>query len=196
MNRLISVSGAAGVGKDTIIDAAMPRLREMGIEWAPSISTRDPRPDDRPGVMIHVSKDEFLTRLQSGDMMEHTQVTGNLYGTPSDSLDAGRVGAVKILTVDGVWSVRDWMEEMGVDVDRHLLAVYVTAPKVQVHDRLLARGWDDDEIRRRDGFNLRGYGANSIPVHDFRKWSVISNTNGSIDRSVMDLVRMVEEFLR
>ena len=192
MGSMITVSGVAGAGKDTIVETAMPFLRSFGIEWAPSITTRDPRPGDRQGVMIHVSHEGFLTMVADGDMMEYAMVAGDSYGTPVDALDAGPNGAIKIVTVDGVLAIREWMIDHG---GMDLLPIYVTVPMGDAHERLHERGWSDERIAERDSFNLSGYGHESLDLSVI-PWAIISNPNGGLDAAVAMLVRRVREFLR
>ena len=194
--RLITISGVAGAGKDSIVDGAMPYLRAFGIEGAPSVTTREPRDSDRPGAMITVSRERFLTMVALGDMMEHTVVTGNLYATPANALDAGPHGAIKIATVDGVRSIADWMEGRGMDPSSQMLSVYVTVPREDAHSRLIARGWDEETIRERDSFNLVGYGADAVSPRDGRMWHLIHNPDGKLEEAIERLVQMVRDFLR
>ena len=163
-----------GIAASTMVDAAMPFLRSLGIEWAPGITTREPRPSDRPGSMIHVSHEKFLTMVTEGDVMEYATVVGQSYGTPVKVITAGSNGAIKIVTVDGAIAIRDWMihqsckRDMGIGWD--LLSVYVTVPMRDAHDRLRHRGWTDEMISERDSFNFPGYGHETINPDDVDLW--------------------------
>jgi len=195
--RLITISGVAGAGKDTVVGMAMPRLLMFGIGWAPSVTTRDPRTSDGPGTMIFLSRDEFLTELASGGMMEHTTVTGNLYGTPVGALGAGPHGGIKIITVDGLRSIRAWMVGAGMDPSGHLMSVYITVPVGDAHSRLARRGWTPEVIAERDSFNLQGYDHSGVPDDEGHIWSLmVDNPDGGLDDAVQTMVRAVRDFLR
>jgi guanylate kinase len=194
--RIITISGVAGAGKDTIIDGAMPYLRSFGIGWAHSVTTRDPRESDRPGAMIRVSREKFLTMAVLGDMMEYTTVTGSMYGSPSEAMDAGPHGAIKIATVDGVRSIRAWMVDNGMEPCSQMLPIYVTVPREHSHSRLIARGWSEYTISQRESFNLPGYGPDMVAASEVGMWSIIHNPDGGLEQAVDSLVRTVRDFLR
>ena len=77
---LIVVSGPAGSGKGTV--NAMLLERE-DFAFSVSATTRAPRPGEVDGVNYHyITREEFLSRIDSGDMLEYTEYCGNFYGTP------------------------------------------------------------------------------------------------------------------
>ena len=77
---LLIVSGPAGSGKGTV-NARL--LERDDFVYSVSATTRSPRPGEVNGVNYHfISREEFLQRLESGDMLEYTEYCGNFYGTP------------------------------------------------------------------------------------------------------------------
>jgi guanylate kinase len=77
---MLVVSGPAGSGKGTV--NAMLLERE-DFAFSVSATTRAPRPGEVDGVNYHyITREEFLARIDSGDMLEHTEYCGNFYGTP------------------------------------------------------------------------------------------------------------------
>ena len=83
---MIVVSGPAGSGKGTV----NAHLIETGDYcFSVSATTRAPRPGEVDGVNYHyISKDEFQSRIASGDMLEYTEYCGNYYGTPKKEAEA------------------------------------------------------------------------------------------------------------
>ena len=77
---MIVVSGPAGSGKGTVNS----HLFATGdFVYSVSATTRAPRPGEVDGVNYHfISKEEFLGRIEHGDMLEYTEYCGNYYGTP------------------------------------------------------------------------------------------------------------------
>lgn len=68
--RLILVLGAAGTGKDSLVNRL---LKETNIKPAISFTTRDRRSGEREGVTYHyISEEEFKSKLQQGQIVEHT----------------------------------------------------------------------------------------------------------------------------
>lgn len=77
---MLVISGPAGSGKGTV-NAHL--LKTGDFVYSVSATTRAPRPMEVDGVNYHfLSKEEFLTRLENGDMLEYTEYCGNYYGTP------------------------------------------------------------------------------------------------------------------
>ena len=77
---MIVISGPAGSGKGTVC----AHLMATGdYRFSVSATTRAPRPGEIDGVNYHyITKEEFLARIDSGDMLEYTEYCGNYYGTP------------------------------------------------------------------------------------------------------------------
>lgn len=77
---MLVVSGPAGSGKGTV-NAML--LERDDFEFSVSATTRAPRPGEVDGVNYHyITREEFLSRIDSGDMLEYTEYCGNFYGTP------------------------------------------------------------------------------------------------------------------
>ena len=83
---MIVVSGPAGSGKGTV-NAHLIATGDYC--FSVSATTRAPRPGEIDGVNYHyISKDEFQSRIASGDMLEYTEYCGNYYGTPKKEAEA------------------------------------------------------------------------------------------------------------
>lgn len=188
---LVTISGSAGVGKDTVVRSTLPRLSRMGVAWVPSVVTRRPRPTDDPDGYRYVDRGTFLNLLSDSVIMESADVEGELYGTPSDAFQAGPSGGIKILTVDGLRSVRAWMDEHSVHPGL-ILSIYLVAPDSQVLKRLHDRGWDDERIAKRRSFDLPGYGVRGVPASDSWMWdAVLSNADSRLEVVADAVVAMV-----
>ena len=77
---LIVISGPAGSGKGTVLKHV---LKNEDFKYSVSATTRAPRPGEINGVNYHfITKEDFIERIESGKMLEHTEYCGNYYGTP------------------------------------------------------------------------------------------------------------------
>ena len=88
---LIILSSPSGAGKSTL----SRRLLEFDPEVRFSISatTRPPRPGEQEGRdYFFKSRREFEAMVEAGEMLEHAEVFGNLYGTPRAPVEAA-IGA-------------------------------------------------------------------------------------------------------
>lgn len=83
---MIVISGPAGSGKGTV-NAHL--LQTGDFVYSVSATTRAPRPGEVDGVNYHfTTREEFLARIASGDMLEYTEYCGNFYGTPRKEAEA------------------------------------------------------------------------------------------------------------
>ena len=77
---MIVISGHAGSGKGTV-NAHLLATGEF--VYSVSATTRAPREGEVDGVNYHfITKEDFLTRIEEGQMLEYTEYCGNFYGTP------------------------------------------------------------------------------------------------------------------
>lgn len=97
---LFILSGPSGVGKDTVLRRALPRLGPLRASI--SATTRPPRPGEADGVdyFFHTPA-EFDALLAADALLEHAEVHGHRYGTPRAWVLAQlRAGADVLLEID------------------------------------------------------------------------------------------------
>ena len=105
---VIVLTGPSGVGKDVLID----RLAKRGLDVVrpATMTTRGPRAGEIEGTHHYfVTREEFARHLASGELLEHAEYDGNLYGVPRRSVRAAlATGADVVLRVDvqGAGSLR------------------------------------------------------------------------------------------
>ena len=84
--RLIVVSGPSGAGKDTLIGDALEAIPELAL--IASATTRRPREGEVNGRdHVFLSRDDFERWIEEGRLLEWAEYSGNLYGTPKQSVD-------------------------------------------------------------------------------------------------------------
>jgi guanylate kinase len=82
VSRLTVLSGPSGVGKGTVV----ARVRKLypHVWVSVSCTTRLPRPGERNGVEYwFVTRQRFAEMVAAGELLEHAEFAGNLYGTPA-----------------------------------------------------------------------------------------------------------------
>ncbi len=97
--RLTVLSGPSGVGKGTVVAAVRRLFPHVWVSV--SCTTRFPRPGEREGREYHfVDRTEFGRMVAAGELLEHAEFAGNLYGTPlaplATHLAAGEAALLEI----------------------------------------------------------------------------------------------------
>ncbi len=144
---LVVVSGPSGVGKGTVVDAAMARRTEAArrIRRSISVTTRKPRPGEREGVdYFFRSPKQFASMVRRGEMLEHAEYLGHQYGTPADWVDQQLEEGYDVvleIEVKGAMQVRRRRPDA--------VLIYMLPPSWQALKRRLAgRRSEDEEVQQ------------------------------------------------
>lgn len=136
---MIVVSGPAGSGKGTV----NAHLFATGdFVYSVSATTRAPRPGEVDGVNYHfISKEDFLHRIEHGDMLEYTEYCGNYYGTPKKEAEevlASGKNLILEIEVEGAENVKKKFPDA--------VLVLLLPPSYAVQEqRLRGRGTETEE---------------------------------------------------
>jgi guanylate kinase len=131
--RLIVVSGPSGAGKDTLIRAALDAIPELAL--IASATTRKPREGEVDGRdHVFLSREEFERWIEEDRLLEWAEYSGNLYGTPKQSvdelLDRGRSVILRI-ELQGARQIKERRPDA--------VMVFVRAPSLEETRRRLER---------------------------------------------------------
>lgn len=168
------LSGPSGAGKD----AVMHRMRERGLPIAvpATMTTRAPRDGEIDGVHhAFVSRADFERALAEGELLEHAEVYGNLYGVPRSQVRAALAsGRHVILRVDvqGAASLRRLLPGA-----LFLFVVPDNTEHLEAHLRERATE-DEAELQRR----LAEARVELDQARDFDH--VVTNVEGDLDATV------------
>lgn len=135
------LSGPSGVGKGTVVAAVRDLHPHVWVSV--SCTTRAPRPGERDGVQYRfVDRPTFEAMVGRGDLLEHAEFAGNLYGTPRapvhEHLDAG-VPTLLEIELQGARQVRQSMPDAQF--------VFLAPPSwAELERRLTGRGTESHEV--------------------------------------------------
>ncbi|TRD21814.1 guanylate kinase [Palleronia caenipelagi] len=140
---LIILSSPSGAGKSTLARRLM--------EWDPSLSfsvsatTRAPRPGEEEGREYYFrDRAAFEKMIAEGEMLEHAEVFGNLYGSPRGPVEqAIRAGRDVLFDVD--WQGGQQIRNSA--LGKHTLSIFILPPSIrELERRLRTRAQDSDEV--------------------------------------------------
>lgn len=178
---LIVLSGPSGVGKDTVIEALLPRV--PGLNRVVTATTRPPRQDEIPGVSYHfLDRATFEQWRDQDQFVESTEFANQHdYGTPRASLMAALADgsdALLKIEVDGALQVRKRLPGA--------ILIFLAPPSLEELERRL-RGEDAHQAEtrpERDQIQARiDRAREEMARRDAYDYCVVNHT-GSIERAV------------
>lgn len=140
---LIILSSPSGAGKSTLARRLM--AWDQSLRFSVSATTRAPRPGEEDGREYYFrSRPEFEAMVEAGEMLEHAEVFGNLYGSPRAPVEAAMAeGRDTIFDIDWQGGQQIRNSALGRDV----VSIFVLPPSIaELEHRLRSRAQDSDEV--------------------------------------------------
>ena len=140
---LIILSSPSGAGKSTLARRLM--AWDETLKFSVSATTRTPRPGETDGVEYYFrSRQDFEAMVASGEMLEHAEVFGNLYGTPRGPVQAAmEAGRDTLFDIDWQGGQQIRRSSLGADV----VSIFILPPSIaELEARLRKRAQDSDEV--------------------------------------------------
>jgi len=142
---LFVMTGASGVGKDTIRRAAMPRMRNL--EYSISATTRSRRQGEENGVQYwFLQRSEFERMIREDALLEHADYVGDYYGTPAAPVHQALASGHDVLLELELIGARQVKERMP-----DAVMIFIAPPSLrELERRLRGRGTDSEaKIQKR-----------------------------------------------
>lgn len=140
---LIILSSPSGAGKSTL--ARSLRDWDETIAFSVSATTRAPRTGEQDGREYYFrDRAAFHDMVARGEMLEHAEVFGHLYGSPKGPVEAAiTAGRDVLFDIDWQGGQQIRQSSLGQDV----VSVFVLPPSIaELERRLRGRGQDSEEV--------------------------------------------------
>lgn len=137
---LFVMTGASGVGKDTIRQAALPDIDNLF--FSISATTRLARPGEVHGKQyFFYEKTAFETMLAEGGFLEHADYVGDYYGTPARPVQQALAHGTDVLLELELVGARKVKEKIP-----EAVMIFIAPPTlIELERRLRGRGTDSEE---------------------------------------------------
>lgn len=139
---LLILSSPSGAGKSTLARRLM--AWDDSLRFSVSATTRPARIGEEDGREYYFkSRAEFEKMVTAGEMLEHAEVFGNLYGSPRAPVEAAmQAGRDTLFDID--WQGGQQIKQMMRD---DVVSIFVLPPSIsELEARLRGRGQDSAEV--------------------------------------------------
>ena len=139
---LIILSSPSGAGKSTLSRRVLEDDPE--VQFSVSATTRAPRAGEVDGKDYYFkTREEFETMVANGEMLEHAEVFGNLYGTPRAPVEAA-ITAGRDVLFDVDWQGGQQIRNS--PLKDAVVSIFILPPSIEaLEERLEKRGQDSAE---------------------------------------------------
>ena len=134
------MTGASGVGKDTIRRAAIPDLGDL--HFSISATTRPRRAGEVHGKHYFFSeRPAFETMIAAGELLEYADYVGDYYGTPRAPVETALAAGTDVLLELELVGARQVKERLP-----EAIMLFIAPPSlVELERRLRGRGTDTEQ---------------------------------------------------
>jgi guanylate kinase len=139
---LIILSSPSGAGKSTLAHRLIGW--DADIRFSVSATTRPPRPGEVDGRDYHfISRPSFDAMAANGQLLEHAEVFGNMYGSPRAPVEAAmHDGRDTLFDID--WQGGQQIKQAMRD---DVVSVFILPPSIaELENRLRLRGQDSTAV--------------------------------------------------
>jgi guanylate kinase len=178
---LIVLSGPSGVGKDTVVR----RMKALGcpFHFVVTCTTRPKRPREVEGADYHfVSQQRYHSLLEKGELLEHAEIFGYLYGVPKTNVrEALARGEEVLLRIDvqGAGTIKRLAPEA-------VFIFLIPASVEELVERLKRRKTESPADLERRIITAREEMA-CLANFDY----VVVNRDGGVDEAVADIMAIL-----
>ena len=143
---MLVLSSPSGAGKTTIARAMLKR--DLNLAISISVTTRPMRPGEIDGEDYYfVDEEKFKLMINRGELLEHANVFGNMYGTPKKPVENSLMKGQDVL-FDIDWQGTQQLSD-NENAKKDLVSVFVLPPNTkELENRLQTRAQDLESVVR------------------------------------------------
>ena len=143
---MLVLSSPSGAGKTTIARAMLKR--DLNLAISISVTTRPMRPGEVDGEDYYfVDEEKFKLMINRGELLEHANVFGNMYGTPKKPVEKSLLKGQDVL-FDIDWQGTQQLSD-NENAKKDLVSVFVLPPNTkELENRLQTRAQDLESVVR------------------------------------------------
>ena len=179
---LVILSSPSGAGKTTLARRLL--AADPSVSFSISATTRPPRPGEVDGREYHfVTREAFLAMADRGELLEHAEVFGNLYGSPRAPIEKAMVeGRDSLFDIDWQGGQQIRNSPLG----REVVSIFILPPSMAELERRL-------RDRRQDSASvIRGRMARAMDeVSHWAEYDYVL-VNRDLDATEAEVRRIVE----
>jgi guanylate kinase len=138
---MLIIASPSGAGKTTLSRLLLQNV--SGITMSVSVTTRPRRPSEVEGIHYHfLTRRDFETIRDRGDLLEWAEVHGNMYGTPKAPVESALAEGRDVLFDIDVQGTLQLYEKARPDI----VSIFILPPTVvEMQSRLQRRAEDDQQ---------------------------------------------------
>lgn len=131
------IAGCSGVGKNTVIRELLSRNKNL--QMFKTCTTRERRESELVNSdYIHLSKEQFVEKINNNKLFEYEEIHGNFYGTLNDTVELMKDNSKIFLKDIGVEGKVSFTNKLPKDIK--VISIFLDAPKDVLIKRLQGRG--------------------------------------------------------
>jgi guanylate kinase len=178
---MLILSSPSGAGK-TSLTRMLLQKKELDLTLSISVTTRPRRSSEVDGIHYSfISKKQFESMRDGGELLEWAEVHGNFYGTPREPVELSLTQVRDVLFDIDYQGTQQMKAKAGDDV----VTIFILPPSMQeLKVRLERRAEDDGEAIAKRLANAR---------NEIRRWTLYDYVliNDDIQRTYEDLLAIV-----
>lgn len=187
MKQILVIGGPTGSGESTVTKAIIERNPQRFVRLV-TATTRAPRGDEQNTVDYHfLTKEEFLSALKRGDILEHTYISNRdtYYGTYKPDLEEKIAQGLTVVVNPDIVGARFFRDHYGATT------IFIEPGNVlELEGRLVARNPDlpREEIQKRLD-NAQKEIDTEGPEYNYR----VINANGKLEDAIHEVLAILSK---